>query len=339
MNDCSLRRTAQELVAPGRGILAADESITTMSTRLAAVGAPTSATTRAEWRAVVLTTPGLGDHVSGIILNEETFGQRLSDGRRVPDAATALGILPGVKVDTGVRPLPGHPGETVTEGLDGLADRLEGLRADGARFAKWRAVFRIGSGTPSRAALTANAQSLARYAALCQHADLVPIVEPEVLAEGDHPISRTEAVATLVLHDVMAALMVHGALLEGIVLKPAMVLPGTGCPDRSEPAEVAAATLRTLRRTVIPAVAGVAFLSGGQPPEEAAANLQAMAVEAPHPWALTFSFGRALLDPALRTWQGADANRLAAQQQLHHRLRCTAAARSGAYSPSLESAA
>lgn len=338
------QRTAQKLVAPHRGILAADESIRTMSARLDAVGVTPSAQTRAAWRELVLTTTDLAAHVSGIILNEETFGQTMTDGTPFPDAAAALGILAGIKVDKGTVALPGHPDEVVTEGLDGLAARLADFRSRGAAFAKWRAVIRIadpstgGAEQPTVTAVAHNAHVLARYALACQEADLVPIVEPEVLMEGAHPIERTEAVTTSVLRTVVAEMVAQGVALEGIVLKPNMVVAGASCPSQPPPRAVAEATLRALRRSVPAAVPGIAFLSGGQSPEQATAHLQALNEAGPQPWALTFSFGRALLDPALATWRGEPGNVAAAQVVLGHRVRCAAAARDGRYGPALEAA-
>lgn len=331
-----LTTVATAMVAPGKGILAADESIGTMSKRLEAVGAEASAETRRQWRALIVTTTGLGEHISGVILCDETFRQATDDGRPIPDAAAAAGITPGIKVDTGAMPLAGAPGETVTEGLDGLRARLEEYVGMGAAFAKWRAVIRIDGRLPSEACLDANAHALARYAALCQEAGIVPIVEPEVLMDGDHPIERCAEVTERTLRTVFAALAGQRVQLEGMVLKPNMVAPAADHAEPGSAPDIAAATVRSLRHCAPAALPGIAFLSGGQSPEVATANLQAMNAAGSHPWQLTFSFGRALLDPALAQWKGEAANADAAQQTLLARVRLTAAARDGKYDPSME---
>lgn len=295
--------TARDLVGAGRGILAADESVTTMSARLTAAGVPATEDNRARYREMLVTTPGLSDGVSGVILCAETFGQRLTDGRAFPDALREIGLLAGIKVDTGATPLAGCPRETITEGLDGLRDRLAAFAAAGAAFAKWRAVIRIGPGVPTAPAIRANAHALARYAALCQEAGLVPIVEPEVLMDGPHPLSACASVTALVLFSVFAELAEAGADPAGLILKPNMVLPGRDAGTTAAPAEVADATMTALVAAAPEQLAGVAFLSGGQPPEVAAANLAAIR-RLPAPWPLTFSFGRALVQPALAAWGG-----------------------------------
>jgi fructose-bisphosphate aldolase, class I len=324
-----LRATARAMVAPGKGILAADESTPTISKRFERLGITSTAETRRGYREMLFTAPGLAEHTSGAILYDETFRQTAADGRTFPALLADLGILPGIKVDTGAKPLARHPGETVTEGLDGLRERVEEYAALGARFAKWRAVLAIGDGRPSAACLWANAHALARYAALCQEGGLVPIVEPEVLMDGDHPLERCAAATEATLRAVFAALGEQDVELEAIVLKPNMVVAGKEAPRQAGVEEVAEGTLACLRRTVPAAVPGVAFLSGGQSAELATAHLQAMAAAGPHPWELTFSYGRALQDPALAAWGGADAE--AGQTALAQRARCNGAARDGIY--------
>ena len=324
-----LRATARAMVAPGKGILAADESTPTITKRFERLGIASTAESRRAYREMLFTTPGLAEHTSGVILYDETFRQTASDGRPFPALLADLGILPGIKVDTGAKPLAGHPNETVTEGLDGLRQRVGDYVANGARFAKWRAVIAIGDGGPSRACLSANAHALARYAALCQEGGLVPIVEPEVLMDGDHTLERCAEVTEATLRTTFAALAEQGVELEGIVLKPNMVVAGKEAPRQAGVEEVAEATLACLRRTVPAAVPGVAFLSGGQSAEVATAHLQALAAAGPHPWELTFSYGRALQDPALAAWGGADAD--AGQAALAQRALCNGAARDGIY--------
>ncbi len=324
-----VRATARAMVAPGKGILAADESSPTITKRFERLGIESTPETRSAYREMLFTTPGLAEHTSGVILYDETFRQAASDSRPFPVLLADLGILPGIKVDTGAKPLAGHPQETVTEGLDGLRERVGAYAANGARFAKWRAVLAIGDGRPSAACLSANAHALARYAALCQEGGLVPIVEPEVLMDGDHSLERCAEVTETTLRMVFAALAEQGVQLEGIVLKPNMVVAGKDAPHQADVVEVAEATLACLRRTVPAAVPGIAFLSGGQSAEVATAHLQAMAAAGPHPWELTFSFGRALQDPALVAWGGADAG--AGQGALAQRARCNGAARAGSY--------
>ncbi|WP_232778507.1 class I fructose-bisphosphate aldolase [Carbonactinospora thermoautotrophica] len=330
-----LARTAAAMVAPGKGILAADESIKTMSARLEKAGVAPTEENRRAYREMLVTTPGLAEGISGVILCDETFRQSLSDGSTFPEGLTQRGMLPGIKVDTGAKPLAGAPGETVTEGLDGLRERLAEYVALGARFAKWRAVIVIGDGRPTQRALRANAHALARYAALCQEAGLVPIVEPEVLMDGAHPMSRCAAVTSATLLEVFAELRDFGVQLDGIVLKPNMVVPGKDSAEDVTPEDVARATVDTLRPVVPEEVAGIAFLSGGQSAAQATANLAAMQ-QLQAPWPLTFSFGRALVDPALAAWKG-DPQRVAdGQQALAHRVRCNTAALKGDYTEELE---
>lgn len=343
-----LMATAQTLMTPGKGLLAMDESVSTCDRRLAEFGiAPTEAS-RHRYRELLLTTPGLSESISGAILFDETLHQHTHHGVPFVDVLRAAGILVGIKVDAGAKALAGGPGEHVTEGLDGLRERLNHYAALGARFAKWRAVLVIGSGLPSRAAIEVNAHALARYAALCQEAQLVPIVEPEVLMDGKHPLARCLDVTTQVLHEVFEQVHRQGVALEALILKPNMVLPGLSCATGASLDEVANATLTCLARTVPAAVAGIAFLSGGQPASLATARLNAMnlAVSAKGPaptarwsalpWPITFSYGRALQQPALSQWAGQDENRVAAQHALQHRARCNGAAAVGHWRPAME---
>jgi fructose-bisphosphate aldolase class I len=337
----ALVATAQALVARGRGLLAMDESIATCDRRLAATGIPQTEAARRAWRELLVTAPDLGTCVSGAILFDETIRQCDRHGTRFVDLLAAAGVIPGIKVDLGAKPLALHPGETVTEGLDGLRDRLRDYRQMGARFAKWRAVIALGDGLPSPACIEANAWSLARYAALCQEAGLVPIVEPEVLMDGRHTIQRCGEVTHAVLRAVFDALDGQAVVLEAMILKPNMVLPGLDCPDQMADDAVARATLAVLQRTVPAAVAGIAFLSGGQSGELASARLAAMIVHHERvtgrsPWPLVFSFGRALQQPALRIWGGQEAHVAAAQRALIHRARCNRAAVRGLYTPAME---
>ena len=336
MNPSDLAAIARSLVAPGKGILAADESTGTMTKRLDGIGVASTESTRQAYRGMLFETQGIEQHISGVILYDETIRQHADDGRAFPDLLATLGILPGIKVDSGAKALAGHPGETITEGLDGLRERLEAYRALGARFAKWRAVITIGEGIPSRACLETNAHALARYAALCQEAGLVPIVEPEVLMDGPHDLDRCEAVTTETLGIQFEALRAQGVLLEGMLLKPNMVISGTKAPSRAGVAQVAAATLRCFRRVVPAAVPGIVFLSGGQSDLEATEHLDAMNRMGPHPWQLSFSYGRALQAPALAAWAGRAENRQTAQRVFAHRAACNGAARDGRWSQSME---
>jgi fructose-bisphosphate aldolase, class I len=331
-----LEETAQAMVAEGRGILAADESNATMTKRLEAVGVESTPESRRFFRGLLFTAEGAADYISGVIMYDETIRQTAADGTPFPVFLTREGILPGIKVDTGAKPLAGFPEETVTEGLDGLRDRLRDYRELGARFAKWRAVVRIGSGLPTRGCVEANAHALARYAALCQEAGIVPIVEPEVLMDGEHTIDRSEEVTTAVLRTVFDRLAEQQVLLEGIVLKPNMLLSGYDCPEQAGVEEVAERTLACFRRVVPAAVPGIAFLSGGQSDERAAAHLSAMNAIGGTPWELTFSYGRALVGAPLRAWSGEESKVDEAQAAFLHRARCNAAARSGEYAESME---
>ena len=339
----ALIRVAQSMMAPGKGLLAIDESTGTCDRRFASAGIARTAEARRAYRDLLVTTPGLGGFISGAILYDETIRQQTLDGESFVAALNAAGILPGIKVDLGTVELAGHPGERVTEGLDGLRQRLQHYYAMGARFAKWRAVLAIGRRLPSAACIEVNAHGLARYAALCQDAGLVPIVEPEVLMDGDHPLARCAAATQEVLHRVFDQLHVQGVVLEAMILKPNMVLPGLACPVQEPVQEVAAATVECLLRTVPAAVAGVAFLSGGQSGDLASARLNAMhaspgPAHAGLPWPLTFSFGRALQEPALGVWAGMSENRTAAQQALLRRARDNAAALRGDFCAGMESA-
>jgi fructose-bisphosphate aldolase class I len=334
-----LEATARALVPPGKGILAADESHPSIAKRFEALGIENTAENRRVYRQLLFTTPGIGEYISGVILFDETIRQKADDGSTLVEVLTRQGILPGIKVDKGTKPLAAAPGEVVTEGLDGLRERLAEYRELGARFAKWRAVIAIAAGLPTRACLEANGHALARYAALCQEAGLVPIVEPEVLMDGDHPIERCEAVTTETLATVFAALRGQGVQLEGMLLKPNMVLSGKSCPRQAPPGEVADATLRCFLRTVPAAVPGIVFLSGGQSDEVATANLDAInRWPGPRPWQLSFSFGRALQAPAQKTWRGDPGRITPAQQAFLRRARLNGAARRGAYTPEMERA-
>jgi fructose-bisphosphate aldolase, class I len=331
----ALETTAAELVADGKGILAADESNRTMSKRMEAVGATSTPVTRLRFRELLVTTPGAPAAISGVILYDETMRQSASDGTPFPRLLERLGMIAGIKVDTGAKPLAGADGETVTEGLDGLRERLAEYRDMGARFAKWRAVLAIGPATPSRHCIAVNAHALARYAALCQEAGLVPIVEPEVLMDGDHAIDRSAQVTEATLRAVFAELLDQRVALEGIVLKPNMVLAGYECPRQPSVEEVAQRTLAVLRRAVPAAVPGIAFLSGGQSDELAGAHLRAINAAGDAPWELSFSFGRALQAAALKAWAGQEDNADQARAVFDDRVRDTAAACRGHNRPAV----
>lgn len=333
-----LAATVLALLAPGKGILAADESLPTIAKRFAVLAIPSDESNRRAYRELLFTTTGLGRFVSGTILFQDTLDQFAGDGTPLPNLLTRQGILPGLKVDGGKMNLPDFPGEKITGGLDGLRERLAAAREKGVRFTKWRAVFSIGHGRPTRTCLTANARALALFAALSQEAGLVPIVEPEVLMDGSHPLARSEEVTRLVLDTVFAALFEHRVVLETMLLKTGMVLPGRDCPHQAGPAAVAEATLRCLRRAVPAAVPGVVFLSGGQGEVEATERLNAICTPGGVPWTLTFSFGRALQDTALKTWRGFPANVTAAQTALLHRARCNGFAVRGRYTEAIERA-
>jgi fructose-bisphosphate aldolase, class I len=333
-----LEAVARAMVAPHKGILAADESTGTIGKRFAALGIESTEANRQAYRDMLFGTPDLAGSISGVILYDETIRQEALDGTPFPELLTKYGIIPGIKVDTGAKDLALHPGEKVTEGLDGLRERIAEYVRLGARFAKWRAVITIGEGIPSRACLVANGHALARYAALCQEGGLVPIVEPEVLMDGDNSIERCEQVTEETLHTVFDQLYLQDVALEGMVLKPNMVVPGKKAARQASVEEVAERTLAVLRRCVPPAVPGIAFLSGGQSAELATRHLQAMNASGDLPWGLSFSYGRALQDPALRAWAGDPSNVAAAREQLSRRARNNGAARDAAYTPEMEAA-
>jgi fructose-bisphosphate aldolase class I len=329
--------TAHVLVTSGKGILAADESTPTIAKRFAGIGVESTEASRQAYRELLFTTPGLGDHVSGVILFDETIRQNTGDGTPTAELLLRQGVVPGIKVDGGTKPLAGFPDEVVTAGLDGLRGRLTDYATLGARFAKWRAVIRIGSGLPTDACVEANAHALARYAALAQEVGLVPIVEPEVLMDGDHTLARCAEVTEVTLREVFAQLARQHVVLEATLLKPNMVVPGQSCPVQATDDEIAVATIDTMRRTVPAAVPGLVFLSGGQTDEQATSRLNAMNRRGPQPWELSFSFGRALQGPVLRAWGGDPGNRTAAQEALRHRATLNGEARRGTYQPSMES--
>lgn len=335
--------TAQALVAGDKGLLAMDESNPTCNRRFAKLGIPQTEEARRAYRELMVTTPGLGDCISGAILYDETIRQRKKDGTPLIEVIIGAGIIPGIKVETGAKDMAGHPGEKITEGLDGLRDGLAEYAQMGARFAKWRAVIAVGvartrARIPSRGCMEANAQALARYAALCQEAGLVPVVEPEVLMDGEHTMERCFEVTEEALRTVFIQLYSQRVTLEGIILKPNMVLPGLTCRKQETVDEVADATVSCLLRAVPAAVPGIAFLSGGQSGELASARLNAMNVrfKSQLPWALAFSFARAIQQPALEIWRGEEAHVLAAQQALFHRARCNSAARRGEYTAAMD---
>ena len=332
--------TARALVADDKGLLAMDESNPTCNKRFAKLGIPQTVEARRAYRELIITTPGLGECISGAILYDETIRQHTKDGTSFVQAIIDAGIIPGIKVDAGAKNMAGFPGEKVTEGLDGLRERLAEYSQMGARFAKWRAVIAVGAGIPSRGCIEANAHALARYAALCQEAGLVPVVEPEVLMDGEHTLERCGEVTEEVLRTVFNQLNTQRVMLEGMILKPNMVLPGSTCLKQETVDEVADATVTCLLRAVPAAVPGIAFLSGGQSGELASARLNAMNVsfKSRVPWALAFSFARAIQQPALEIWSGHDGNAKAAQQALLHRARCNRAARRGEYTAAMERA-
>jgi fructose-bisphosphate aldolase class I len=336
MNIYKLESVAQALVSKGKGILAADESLPTIKKRFDKIGLASTEENRRAYRELLFMTPSLSTFISGVIMFDETMRQPTKDGTPLPRVLIERGIIPGIKVDQGTKSLAGFPGEKITEGLDGLRDRLAEYRALGAKFAKWRAVITIGPGLPSRTCLKANAHALARYAALCQEAELVPIVEPEVLMDGDHDLACCEEVTLATLQAVFAELYEQGVLLEGMLLKPNMVIPGQACPKQVDVEEVAKATLRCFRRVVPAALPGIVFLSGGQSPTQATEHLNAMNCLERQPWELSFSYGRALQEPVLSTWQGKATNISLAQAALYHRAKCNGAARYGEYIPEME---
>ena len=334
-----LESTARSLVAKGKGILAADESHPTIQKRFAALNIESTEENRRAYRETLFTAPGIEEFISGIILFDETIRQKAADGRAFAEVLKSRGIIPGIKVDKGTIAMPGFPDEKITAGLDGLRERLKEYRDLGARFAKWRAVITIGPGIPTRSNINANAHALAHYAALSQEAGLVPIVEPEVLMDGDHDIERCEEATLAALIGVFHELREYNVALEGMLLKPNMVLAGKKSLKQAGVGQVADATLRTLRYAVPAAVPGMVFLSGGQSPEQATEHLNAMNVLGVQPWEISFSFGRALQEPALKAWRGSPANVAAAQMLFHHRAKCNGAARLGKYSDRMEKTA
>jgi fructose-bisphosphate aldolase, class I len=339
VNAQALIDTARSLFADAKGLLAMDESNPTCNKRFASLGIPQTVGARRAYRELILTTPRLGESISGVILYDETIRQRKRDGTPFLKVITDAQVIPGIKVDTGAKEMAAHPGEKITEGLDGLRDRLKEYAQMGIRFARWRAVIAVGDGIPSQGCIEANAQALARYAALCQEAGLVPVVEPEVLMDGAHTLERCCEVTEEVLRTVFNQLNAQRVILEGMILKPNMVLPGLTCSIQPSVDDVAEVTVRCFLRAVPAAVSGIAFLSGGQTSELASARLNAMNVifKSRQPWALAFSFARAIQQPALETWQGKEANVPAAQLSLLHRARCNRAARRGEYTAAMES--
>jgi len=339
MNRSELARIAGAMVTRGKGILAADESSGTIKKRFDTIQLESTQEHRRAYREMLFTTPGASESISGVIFFDETLRQKTQDGTPFPQYLSERGIIPGIKVDSGAKALAAYPGETITEGLDGLRERLIEYRGLGARFAKWRAVIDIGPGIPSSFAILANAQALARYAALCQENEIVPIVEPEVLMDGAHPIERCEEVTENVLASVFDQLRAQRVYLEGMVLKPNMVIAGKKSAQQAAPEAVAEATVRTLKRHVPPAVPGIAFLSGGQTPASATLHLSLMNALGPLPWSLTFSYGRALQDEALKAWSGAAQGFAAGQKQFARRAHLTSLATLGRYVSSMESQA
>jgi fructose-bisphosphate aldolase class I len=332
-----LESIAATLVADGKGILAADESVATLTRRFDSLGIESTEQSRRAYREMLFTTAGAAEFISGTILYDETIRQKGSEGTPLAQVLSLQGIVPGIKVDTGAEPLAGSPEETVTEGLDGLRERLAEYHGMGARFAKWRAVIRITEVLPSPACVSANAHALARYAALCQEQHLVPIVEPEVLMNGAHPIERCEEVTGMVLHAVFDALCEQGVALEAMLLKPNMVIAGKECSRQASVQEVASATLRCLRRRVPVAVPGIVFLSGGQTDRTATAHLNEInRLPGPKPWKISFSYGRALQDAAMGAWHGRHENLTAGQHAFYHRARCNGAATRGEYTAETE---
>lgn len=332
-----LQATIADLVDDTRGILAIDESAPTIAKRFEAIQVESTIDNRRNYRTLLLSTEGLGQYISGVILFEETLGQTAEDGRRLADIAWSQKIVPGIKVDKGKGPLPGSPGDMITYGLDGLEERLKKYKDQGARFAKWREVYPIAHANPRPLGLTANAEMLARYAAICQQLGIVPIVEPEVLMDGNHSHNRCKQVIESVQHAVFHALHQHGVALEHMILKPSMITAGKGCEQQSTPEQIANDTLQVLSRTVPAAVPSINFLSGGQSPEEATVNLNIInQLRGNAPWQLSISYGRALQQPALAAWQGKSENRTATQDALLKRAKLNSLARAGQYKTTME---
>ena len=339
MTPNDLAATAKALVAPGKGILAADESFGTIEKRFKSINLPSTEEHRRAYREMLFSTKGVGEFISGVILFDETLRQKAAGGLAFAKVLDKAGVIPGIKVDTGAKDLPAYPGEKITEGLDGLRERLAEYAKLGARFAKWRAVITIGDGIPTRYCIDANAHALARYAALCQEAGIVPIVEPEVLMDGGHSGERCEEVTETTLASAFFHLHAQRIELEGMLLKPNMVIPGKKATVQWSPQQIAEATVRCFRRTVPAAVPGIVFLSGGQSPQEATANLNAMNAMGQHPWQLSYSYGRALQDEGLKAWGGAPANVAKGQEAFARRGKMVSAARYGKYTPKMEMSA
>jgi len=339
MNIAELNATARMMIAKNKGILAADESSSTIKKRFDTINLESTEENRRAYREMLFTAPGARDYISGVILYEETLRQKTKEGVPFPAYLAKAGMVPGIKVDLGAKPLPGFPGETITEGLDGLRERLAEYHQLGAKFAKWRAVINIDSVIPTRYGIDANAEGLARYAALCQEAGIVPIVEPEVLMDGAHTLERCEEVTNAVLDRVFSHLFSARVALEGMVLKPNMVIPGKKAFDQSSPVRIAEATVRTLKRQVPSAVPGIAFLSGGQSPTDATLHLSLMHAAGPLPWALTFSYGRALQEDALKAWAGKPSGFAGGQKALAARAKLNGLAATGEYNAAMEASA
>jgi fructose-bisphosphate aldolase class I len=339
MSKQALESVAQALVAKGKGILAADESMGTIKRRFDSIKIESNENNRRAYREMLFATKGVEEAISGVILFDETIRTKASDGTPFPELLGKKGIIPGIKVDKGPVDLPEFPGEVVTEGLDGLRGRLKEYKELGAKFAKWRAVITIGDGIPTYTCLQANGHALARYAALCQEAEIVPIVEPEVLLDGNHTIERSQEVTEKTLEITFTELFLQRVRLEGMILKPSMVVSGKDNPRQAGVEEVAERTIQCLKRTVPAAVPGIAFLSGGQSAVSATEHLNAMNKLGPHPWQVSFSYARALQDPALKAWKGEAGNVATAQRIFYHRAKMNSAARSGSYTQQMESAA
>jgi fructose-bisphosphate aldolase, class I len=339
MSKQELETVARSMVAKGKGILAADESMGTIKRRFDSIKIESNDHNRRAYRDMLFTTKGIEEAISGVILFDETIRTAALDGTPFPQLLSKKGIMPGIKVDKGPVDIPGFPGEVVTEGLDGLRARVKEYKELGAKFAKWRAVITIGDAIPTYTCLEANAHALARYAALCQDGGIVPIVEPEVLLDGSHTVERCQEVTEQTLKVTFTALFLQRIHLEGMILKPSMVVSGKDNPRQAGVEEVAERTIRCLKRTVPAAVPGIAFLSGGQSAESATAHLNAMNAMGPHPWEVSFSYARALQDPAIKAWKGEGANVAAAQKIFYHRAKCNSAARSGQYNKQMEAAA
>jgi len=338
MSRQELETVAQKMVAQGKGILAADESMGTIKRRFDSIKIESNENNRRAYRELLFTTKGIEEAISGVIMFDETLRTSASDGTPFAQVLSKKGVIPGIKVDKGPVDLPDFPGEVVTEGLDGLRARVKEYYELGARFAKWRAVITIGEGIPTRTCLEANAHAMARYAALCQEGGLVPIVEPEVLLDGSHTVERCQEVSEETLKVTFSQLVEQRVHLEGMILKPSMVVSGKENPKQAGVEEVAERTIRCLKRTVPAAVPGIAFLSGGQSAERATEHLNAMNAIGPHPWQVSFSYARALQDPVLKAWKGEAANVPGAQKIFYHRAKCNSAARSGKYTKQMEAA-